>query len=95
MAFSDRDDDSIYSLFALDIDGTMIGADRIVHADLVAAIGRVQSLGATVSIATGRALAPALRVAEQAGAAGAAELVRAGGQKIDVQVLRVNLSVRG
>ena len=70
MAFSDRDDDSIYSLFALDIDGTMIGADRIVHADLVAAIGRVQSLGATVSIATGRALVPALRVAEQAGAAG-------------------------
>ncbi len=70
MACSDHDDDSIYSLIALDIDGTMIGEDRIVHADLIAAIGRVQSLGAVVSIATGRALAPALRVAEQAGAAG-------------------------
>jgi Cof subfamily protein (haloacid dehalogenase superfamily) len=70
LACSDHDDDSIYSLIALDIDGTMIGEDRIVHADLIAAIGRVQSLGAVVSIATGRALAPALRVAEQAGAAG-------------------------
>ena len=55
MACSDHDDDSIYSLIALDIDGTMIGEDRIVHADLIAAIGRVQSLGAVVSIATGRA----------------------------------------
>jgi Cof subfamily protein (haloacid dehalogenase superfamily) len=64
------EDGSIYSLIALDIDGTMIGEDRIVHSDLVGAIARVQSLGAIVSIATGRTLAPAMRVAEQAGATG-------------------------
>lgn len=63
-------DDSIYSLIALDIDGTMIGNDRIVTTGLIEAIERVQSLGATVSIATGRTLAPALRVARQAGAIG-------------------------
>ena len=64
------DDVSIYSLIALDIDGTMVGEDRIVNPDLVEAISRVQSLGAIVSIATGRTLAPAMRVAGQAGAAG-------------------------
>ncbi|MDP6666592.1 MAG: HAD-IIB family hydrolase [Dehalococcoidia bacterium] len=57
-------------MIALDIDGTMIGEDRVIRPELVAAISRVQSLGAVVSIATGRTLAPALRVAEQAGAAG-------------------------
>ena len=65
-----NDDGSIYSLIALDIDGTMVGEDRIVNPDLVEAISRVQSLGAIVSIATGRTLAPAMRVAGQAGAAG-------------------------
>ena len=64
------DNSSIYSLIALDIDGTMIGEDRVVHAELTGAIARVQSFGAIVSIATGRTLVPALRVAEQAGAAG-------------------------
>ena len=67
---ADSDDSQIYSLIALDIDGTMIGEDRIVHPDLVGAIDRVQSLGATVSIATGRALAPAARVAREAGVTG-------------------------
>jgi hypothetical protein len=61
---------SIYSLVALDIDGTMIGEDRIVTPALVAAIARVQSLGAVVSVSTGRTLAPALRIAEEADAAG-------------------------
>ncbi len=74
MPLSDYNDDtgdtSIYSLIALDIDGTMIGEDRIVHPDLIEAIARVQSLGAVVSIATGRTLVPAMRVAEQAGATG-------------------------
>lgn len=65
-----NDDASTYSLFALDIDGTMIGEDRIVHPDLIGAIARVQALGGIVSVATGRTLAPAMRVAEQAGAAG-------------------------
>lgn len=65
-----KDNDLIYSLIALDIDGTMIGEDRIVHPDLVGTIARVQSLGAIVSIATGRTLAPTLRVAGQAGVAG-------------------------
>ena len=64
------DIDSIYSLVALDIDGTMIGEDRIVTPELVDAIARVQSLGAVVSVSTGRMLTPARRIAEQAGATG-------------------------
>ncbi len=74
MAINDNRDASgdapIYSLIALDIDGTMIGEDRLVHSGLAGAIARVQSLGAVVSIATGRTLAPAMRVAGQAGATG-------------------------
>ena len=61
---------SIYSLVALDIDGTMIGEDRIVKPDLIDAIARVQSLGAVVSISTGRTLTPALKISEEAGATG-------------------------
>jgi Cof subfamily protein (haloacid dehalogenase superfamily) len=64
------DSSSIYSLVALDIDGTMIGEDRIVKPELIAAISRVQSLGAIVSISTGRTLTPALRISEQAGSNG-------------------------
>lgn len=60
----------IYSLIALDIDGTMIGEDRQIKPDLVEAIQRVQSAGAVVSVSTGRTFKPALRIAEQAGAAG-------------------------
>lgn len=67
---ADSDDSQIYSLIALDIDGTMIGEDRIVQPDLIGAIARVQSLGAIVSIATGRTLAPASRVAREAGVTG-------------------------
>ena len=65
-----NDGNSIYSLVALDIDGTMIGEDRIVKPDLIDAIARVQSLGAVVSISTGRTLKPALKISEEAGAAG-------------------------
>ena len=61
---------SIYSLVALDIDGTMIGEDRIVKPELINAIARVQSLGAVVSVSTGRTLTPALKISEEAGAAG-------------------------
>ena len=63
-------DDSNYSLVALDIDGTMIGDDRIVPADLFDAIARIQSFGTTVSVATGRTLTPALRISQQAGVTG-------------------------
>jgi len=63
-------DEQIYTLVALDIDGTMIGEDRIVDSALKGAIARVQSLGACVSVATGRTLVPALRVARQSGATG-------------------------
>ena len=59
-----------YSLVALDIDGTMIGEDRQIKPELVQAIIRVQSAGAMVSVSTGRTLKPALRIAEQARAAG-------------------------
>ena len=59
-----------YSLVTLDIDGTMIGEDRLVKPELVEAIQRVQSTGAMVSVSTGRTLKPALRIAEQAGTAG-------------------------
>lgn len=65
-----RDDRQIYSLVALDIDGTMIGDDRIVKPDLIAAISRVQSTGAIVSVSTGRTLKPALKIAQEAGAHG-------------------------
>ena len=53
-----------------DIDGTMIGEDRIVRPDLIDAISRVQSMGAVVSISTGRTLTPALKISEEAGARG-------------------------
>ena len=59
-----------YSLVALDIDGTMIGEDRQIKPELVQAIIRVQSAGAVVSVSTGRTLKPALRIAEEARAAG-------------------------
>ena len=62
--------EQIYSLVALDIDGTMIGQDRIVSNELKMALNRIQSLGATVSIATGRTLAPSLRVSHESGANG-------------------------
>jgi len=48
----------------------MIGEDRIVTDELKTAIDRVQSTGAFVSIATGRTLTPALRIARESGAAG-------------------------
>jgi hypothetical protein len=64
------DDSSIYSLVALDIDGTMFGEDRIVKPELITAIARVQSSGAVVSVSTGRTLTPALRVSERAGISG-------------------------
>ena len=57
-------------MVALDIDGTMIGEDRVVQPDLIKAISDVQAMGAVVSIATGRTLVPALRVAEQSGVLG-------------------------
>ena len=59
-----------YSLVALDIDGTMIGEDRQIKPELIQAIIRVQSAGAVVSVSTGRTLKPALRIAEEARAAG-------------------------
>tara|TARA_B100000700_G_C15017373_1_gene843995 strand:- start:470 stop:1345 length:876 start_codon:yes stop_codon:yes gene_type:complete len=62
--------EQIYSLVALDIDGTMIGQDRIVSNELKVALNRIQSLGATVSIATGRTLAPSLRVSHESGTNG-------------------------
>jgi hydroxymethylpyrimidine pyrophosphatase-like HAD family hydrolase len=48
----------------------MIGEDRIVKPELIDAISRVQSLGAVVSISTGRTLTPALKISEEAGATG-------------------------
>jgi HAD superfamily hydrolase (TIGR01484 family) len=48
----------------------MIGEDRIVKPELISAIARVQSFGTVVSVSTGRTLAPALRISEQAGANG-------------------------
>jgi Cof subfamily protein (haloacid dehalogenase superfamily) len=59
-----------YSLIALDIDGTMIGEDRVVKPELIEAIERVQNTGAVVSVSTGRTLKPALRIAKESGAAG-------------------------
>ncbi len=57
-------------MIARDIDGTMIGEDRVIKPDLVNAIGRIQARGAIVSIATGRPRNPALAVAEQSGSLG-------------------------
>jgi len=65
-----RDNSQIYSLVALDIDGTMIGGDRIVKPELIKAIARVQTAGAVVSVSTGRTLTPALRIAQESGAKG-------------------------
>ena len=65
-----KTDDSIYSLLALDIDGTMIGDDREVKPELIEVIARVQETGAVVSGSTGRTLTPALKIAKESGAAG-------------------------
>lgn len=62
--------DQTYSLIALDIDGTMIGEDRLVKPELIEAIERVQNAGAVVSVSTGRTLKPALRIAKESGAVG-------------------------
>ena len=45
-----QEDIETYSLVALDIDGTMIGQDRVVKPYLVKAISDVQAMGAVVSL---------------------------------------------
>lgn len=44
----------IYKLLALDLDGTLVRRDGSVHADDLAAIGKLQASGIAVTIATGR-----------------------------------------
>ncbi len=57
-------------MIALDIDGTLLGPDKVVTARTRAAIDAVSALGVRVVIATGRPLRTALPVAEQIAATG-------------------------
>lgn len=52
-------------VIAVDIDGTLLGPEKVVTARTRAAIDAVRSLGAHVVVATGRPLRTALPVAEQ------------------------------
>ena len=45
-----EDDIGTYSLVALDIDGTMIGEDRVVRPELIDSISRVQSMLSLIHI---------------------------------------------
>lgn len=55
-------------LIAVDIDGTLLGADKLVSGRTRAAVAAIQELGVHVVVATGRPLRTALPVAEQIGA---------------------------
>ncbi len=54
-----------YKLLAIDIDGTLIGADQLVPDDTRAAIAAAQQAGLRVCLATGRSLAESLPVWRQ------------------------------
>ncbi len=56
-----------YSVVVLDIDGTMVGPDRIIPERLKVAAGAAEQAGAVVVIATGRTLRSSLQFAEQLG----------------------------
>lgn len=55
-----------YKLLALDLDGTLVRRDGSVHDDDLAAIGRLQASGVTVTIATGRLYSGSRHVAQLA-----------------------------
>ena len=59
-----------YSAIVLDIDGTMVGPDRIVPDRLKAAARAVEQVGAVVLIATGRMLSSSLHFARELGTNG-------------------------
>ena len=54
-----------YKLLAIDIDGTLIGADQQVSADARAAIAAAQEAGLRICLATGRSLAESMPVWRQ------------------------------
>ncbi|MFA5568280.1 MAG: Cof-type HAD-IIB family hydrolase [Trueperaceae bacterium] len=55
-------------LIAIDIDGTILGPDKLVTPRTRAAIGAVRELGVKVVLATGRPLRTALPIAQEVGA---------------------------
>ncbi len=59
-----------YSLIALDIDGTMVGDSKKLSQRLKNAINKIQQIGATVSIATGRPFSSAKKFSTLAGCNG-------------------------
>tara|TARA_Y100001970_G_scaffold60968_2_gene77645 strand:- start:517 stop:1335 length:819 start_codon:yes stop_codon:yes gene_type:complete len=59
-----------YSLIALDIDGTMVGDNKKLSQRLKNAIKKIQQIGATVSIATGRPFSSAKKISTLAGCNG-------------------------
>lgn len=54
-----------YELLAIDVDGTLIGADQLVTADVKAAVAAAGRAGLRVCLATGRSLAETLPVWRQ------------------------------
>jgi len=59
-----------YSLIALDIDGTMVGDSKKLSQRLKTAIKKIQQIGATVSIATGRPFSSAKKFSSLSGCNG-------------------------
>lgn len=69
-----------YKLLAMDVDGTLVGPDSIVPAEVVAAVGRAQRAGMRVCLATGRSYVETIGPWNQLGLAGPWEpMVVAGG----------------
>jgi len=58
------------AVLAVDLDGTLLRADGSIHADDIAAIGRVRAAGVAVSIVTGRMYPGSIGAARAAGIEG-------------------------
>jgi len=54
-----------YRLLALDIDGTLVGPDQVVPADVVAAVAAAQASGVRVCVATGRSFGESVGIWRQ------------------------------
>ena len=62
-----------YRLLALDIDGTLVGPDQVVPADVMAAVAAAQAGGVRVCVATGRSFGESVGIWRQLGLPAPAE----------------------
>lgn len=54
-----------FRLLALDVDGTLVGRDSVVHPDTIAAVARARAAGLAVCLATGRSYAETIPIWRQ------------------------------